>query len=143
MAHLDQHGDGAQAAQDAADAHGVGDGLAQAVFLRDFKIDNRAGFVARDLNHADGVVRAVERALAVEAGFNRRVNAERFGDAVGDDLRGAQTFVVDVVQTDGAVGEFGEAQNVAHEIFGEDGAARADKRDFYHSQTLQRLEQTN
>ena len=89
------------AADDPADAERVGDGLAQTVLLRNLEVDHSAGFVAGDLEHRDGVVGPVERGAAVERRLDDRMNAQRFGDAASDYLRGAQPLRVDVMQRDG------------------------------------------
>ena len=58
-----------------------------------------ARLVAADLDHADGVVGAVERRAAVGGRLDRRRwRAERVGHPAGDDLRGAQPLGVDVEQ---------------------------------------------
>ncbi len=131
-AHIQHHGDGAQRAHDAADAERVGDGLAQAVFLGDFEVGDGARLVPADLEHADGVVRAVEGCAPVEGGFDGGVGVQRFRDFVRDDLGRAQAFRVDVVQADGGVAEFGEAEDVADKVLREDGASGTEEDDFGH-----------
>ena len=132
VADVEEDGDGAKGAHDATDAERVGDGLAEAVFFGNLEVNDRAGFVAPDLEHADGVVRSVEGAAAVEGGLDFGLRAEKFSDFVGDDLRSAEAFGVNVHQADGRVGEFREREDVAEEIFGEDGAACAEEGDFGH-----------
>ena len=99
--HVQEDRDGAQRAHDPADAERVGDGLAQTVLLRNLEVDHGAGFVAGDLEHRDGVVRAIERGATVERRLDGRMDAQRLSDAAGDDLRGAQPLRVDVMQRDG------------------------------------------
>ena len=49
------HGNGAQSAEDAANAQRIGDGLAQAVLLGHFKVRYRAGLVQTHLNGVDHI----------------------------------------------------------------------------------------
>src|SRR5690606_11581156 len=58
--------------------------------------------------------------------------AQALADALGDDPRGGQPALVDVVQRDGAGCELREAEHVAYERLGEDRAAGADEGDLGH-----------
>ena len=60
-----QNGDRAQRAENAADPERISDGLAQAVFLGDLKIDDRAGLIKPDLDRIDDKVRAGKRCTPV------------------------------------------------------------------------------
>jgi len=131
-AHVEQHWDGAQAAEDAADAERVGDGLAQAVLLGDLEIDDGGGLVAAHLDHTDRIIGAIECAAAVGGGFDGRVPVDGLGDFIGDDLRGLQTLWIDIEQADGAIGQFREAENIIEQVTSEYGAPCADKCDFCH-----------
>ena len=124
-----QHRDGAQAPHDAADAEGVGDGLLQAVLLGDLEVDHGGGLVAAHLDHADGVVGALERLFRVGGGLDGWVDAEGLGDLACDDLGGAQAFGVDVEQHEVRVLQFRVGEDVADQVLGEHGAARADEGD--------------
>ena len=132
MAHIGHHRDGAQRAHYAADAEGVGDGLAQAVLLGNLEVGDGGGPVSTDLEHPDSVIRAVQRGAPVEGGFDGGMHIQRLGHFVRDDLRRAQALRVDVVQADGDAGEFGEAEDVAEQILREDGASSAEEGDFGH-----------
>ncbi len=131
-AHLQQHGNGAQAAHDAANAQRVGNGLAQAILLGHFKVHHRARLVACHLEHANGVVGAIQGGAAVQGGLDGGLHAQRLGDLVGHDGGSAQPLFVNVVQADGRIGQFGKCQDVANEVFGKYGAARTDEGDFGH-----------
>ena len=65
--------DRAQPAHDAADSQRVGDGLAQAVLLRNLEIDHGARLVAGDLEHGNGVVGVRQRRAAIEGCVDPRV----------------------------------------------------------------------
>ncbi len=136
MAHIQQDRDRAQAAHDAADAQRVGNRLAQAIFFGDFKVDDGARFVAAHLEHTDRVVRAIQRRPPISGHFDLGVGPQCFGGFMRHNRRGAQPFFVDVVQAQGDILLVGKAENVAHQIFGEDCAACADKGDFGHVDCL-------
>ena len=121
-AHRQQHRDGAQPADDAADAERVGDRLAQAELLRHLEVGDRARFVAADLDHVDRVVGAVERGAPVGGRRDLGRRVERVGDPAGDELRRREPFGVDVEQRDLGVGELLVPEDVAEQVAGEDGA---------------------
>ena len=131
-AHLQQHGDGAQAAHDAADAQRVGDGLAQPVALGYFEVDHGGRLVAADLDHADGVVCAVQCRAPVGGRLDGRGCLQRLGDLARHDLGGVQPLRVDVEQADRGAGQFGEAEDVAQQVLGKHRTAGADEGDFWH-----------
>jgi hypothetical protein len=131
-AYVQQHGNRAQTAHDAADAQRVGDGLPQAVALGDLEVDDRRRPIAADLEHGDDVVRPVEGAAAVGGGLEGRSRLQRGRHPPGDDLRRAQPLGVDVVQADRRTAQFGKAEDVTQQILGEDGAAGTDERDLGH-----------
>ena len=60
-----QNGNGAQRAHDAADSERIRNRLAQAVFLRNFKIDHGGRFIAAHLDGIDDEIRTSQRFLAV------------------------------------------------------------------------------
>jgi len=136
FADVEEDGDGTKSAHDAADAKRIRDGLFDAVFLWNFKIDDGAGFVAADLKHADGIVRAIEGGMTVERSFNLWLCAEELRDLVRHDLGRFEADGVNVHQTDGGVGKLGEGENVCEQVLGEDGAACADEGDFGHGVLL-------
>jgi len=136
-AHFQEDRDGAQAAHDPADAQRVGDGLAQAVFLGHFEVNDRAGPVAADLEHADDVVGAVQGAAAIRGGLDRGGRVEGFRHLVPDDLRRMQAVRVNVEQGNGRLRQLREAQDVAHQVLGKDRAACTNKGDLRHTVTPQ------
>jgi hypothetical protein len=129
---VEKHGHGAQAPHDAADAERVGDGLAQAVSLRDLEIGDGAGLVARHLDHDDDEVGARERLAPVGRRGDDGRDGERVGDLLRDDARRPEPLLVDVVKRDLAICEDIVEQDVADEVLHEDRAAGADQRDFRH-----------
>ena len=70
ITHVEQHRNRAQPAHNAADTQRIGNGLAQAVFLRNLKIHDRRGLIAADLDHRNCIIGPIQRGLAVEAGFD-------------------------------------------------------------------------
>jgi len=128
--------DGAQRPHDAADPERVGDRLAQAVLFRDFKVDDRAGVVAADLDGVDDEGRAAQGIPAV---FDPEITLDPRSplvDVVVDDgqhhLRLLEPVCVDVVQADLAVAERFGRHAVAQDIFGKNGAAGAHKGNLDH-----------
>ena len=137
-AHVEQHGNGAQTAHDAADAQRVGNGLVQAIALGNLEVGHCARFIAAHLNHADGIVRPVERLPPIQRGFDFGLCAKEIGDSVRHNFRRAQAFLVDVEQRQGGRLQFGETENIADQILGKDGAACADERNFRHGVVILR-----
>ena len=123
-----QHREGPQAAEDAADADGVADGLVQAVLLRNVEVAHRR-VVHADLDDVDDVVGTVEGPATVGGGHHLRLRARRAGGGVGDRLGGLQALGVDVVQHHAHRTEFGEREDVAEQLAGELDAACADDDD--------------
>ena len=120
---------GADAAHDAADAKGVGDGLAQAERLRHLEVGHGCRLVAADLEGDHDEVRAIERAALVGEGLDRGADPERGGDLLGNDLTVGEPVGVDVHQVDLGAGERGALQHVADDVLHEDGRAGSDERD--------------
>jgi hypothetical protein len=58
------------------------------------------------------------------------------GQFVAYHFRGTQAFFVNIVQADGAAGQFGKAENVAHKGFGKYGAAGTNEGYFWHSEIV-------
>ena len=121
---------GAQAAHDAADAERVGDGLAQAVFLRHFEIGDGAGLVAADLESNDDEIGAFQRLALVGIGLNPWPWHQASCKLAGDDLGFSQAFRIDVHQGDRRAGQRGALQDVADDVLHEHGRAGADEGDF-------------
>ena len=61
---IQHHGDGAKRAEDAANAQGVGDGLAQAVLFGHLKVRDRAGVIQAHLDGVDHIVGPAQGLLA-------------------------------------------------------------------------------
>ena len=130
------HGDGAQGAHDAADAQRIADGLAKAVLLGHFKVDNGAGIVQTHLNGVDHETGAAQGFLAV-------LHAQMLGDAGmaalglvhgGDDFKALfQPGRVDVIQGVFPILQRVRAHAVAQHVAHEDRAASAHKGDLIHT----------
>jgi hypothetical protein len=123
-----QYREGAQRAEDAADAEGVGDRLAQAVAGRDREV-GAGGLVHADLDDVDDEVGVREGRAAVEVRGDLRFGAAYLGDVPGRALRRREPFRVDVVQRDPGVGEFGEGEQVGEQALREHHTAGADEGD--------------
>ena len=57
------HGRGTQGTEYAADAEGIGDGLAQAILFRYFEVSHGTGLIAADLNSVYNIVASLSAAL--------------------------------------------------------------------------------
>ena len=88
FADVEKDGDGAQSAHDASDAERISDGLFDPIFFGNLKVDDGAGFIAANLEHADGIVCAIEGGAAVERGFDLRFGTEEICNFVCHDLGG-------------------------------------------------------
>ena len=121
----------AQRPEDAADAQGVADRLAQAVGGGDLEVE-QGGRVAADLDHVDHVVGAVQRPAAVEMGLDARLGAEHAGRVAGHRLGDGQPVGVDVVKRDLAVAQLGEREDVSQQVLGELDASRTHEDDSWH-----------
>ncbi len=129
-----QQREGAQRAEDAADAEGVADGLAQPVAGRDLEVGT-GGLPHADLDDVDDEVRVGERRAPLGVGGDPGPGAVAVppGALVRDELggaaRGVEPFGVDVVQGDVRAAQLGEGQQVGQEPLREHDAARADEGD--------------
>ena len=130
MTEIEQHRDRAQTTHDAADAQGVGNGLAQTILLGDLKIDHRARLVATDLEHGDHIVGPIHRFAPIGRRLDGRVGIQGFVDLVGHNRRSAQPLGVDVEEAEGAILQFGIAEDITHQILGKDGTTGTDKGNF-------------
>ena len=131
--------DGPQRAEDAADAQGVGDGLAQAVLLGHFEVRDGAGVVEPDLDGVDHVVGAAQGVLPVlhaEVGLDPGLVAAVAVEVFQHEAGVLQALGVDVVQGDGALGQGRGHHGVSQDVLGEHGAARPHKGDLRHSAFL-------
>ena len=129
-------GNGTQSAEDTADAQRVSDGLTQAVFLGNLKINDGTGLVQADLNGVYNEVCAAQRFLAV-------FYAQIFGDLGtvliditverGDhDVGLLQTLGINVVQRHLKVAQSLGKHGIAQNVFSEYGAASTHKRNLSH-----------
>ncbi|HZP82196.1 MAG TPA: hypothetical protein VFB21_11195 [Chthonomonadaceae bacterium] len=71
----------------------------------------------------------VEGELGGGVGGDAGVGVEGLGDFAGDDLGGGEALRVSVPEGERAVGEFGEGEDVAEEVFGEGGASGSEEGD--------------
>jgi hypothetical protein len=128
----EDHRDGAQATQDAADIDGVVDRVLQAVAGRDVEVEvGRPG-----ASHLDGVhheIRAGQGGAAVEVAADRRAGAERLRAPAGHAHRGLEPFAVDVVEDQLGVAQLGVREEVPEQVAGELDAPRADQDDAGHA----------
>jgi len=116
---------GSQAAHDAADAERVGDGLAQAVFLRHFEVGHGARLVAADLKGDDDEVRTDQRLALVGIGLGPCFHAERRDQLVDDDSAFFQPLRIDVHQRDCCSRQGRSLQHVADNVLHEHRRASA------------------
>ena len=136
---VNQDGYRAQRAHDAADAQGIGNGLTQAVFFGDLEVNDRRGFVAANLNHADDIVGAGQCSAAIGGDFDSRIDPKCLDDMLRHLLRLFQTSRIDIHQTDGGVRQFRITPDIAHQVFGKNGAAGADECHFGHARFLSNI----
>ena len=129
LGEIEQHGDGAQGPENAADPQRVGDGLPQTEGFRHLEIGNCAGPIAPHLDHVEHIIRLVQRLPDILGGQHLGRHRQGIADAAGDDVRDAQPLRIYIVQPYLAAGECGVQQDVAEQVFGEHGAARPQKRD--------------
>ena len=128
---LHHEGNRPQAAEDAADADGVGDGLLQAVFFRNVELRN-GRLRAADQHHVDDEVGAGERGAAAGMLLDAASGAELLRGPACHHAGGLEAFGVDVVQRDDNVAQLGIIEDVRQQVPGEDHAAGADHRDPGH-----------
>ena len=129
-------GNGAQGAHDAPDAQGVADGLAQAVLLGDFKVDDGAGLVEAHLDgvyHKLGAPQGLLAVLHAQIGFQ---HSPALVDILVDGGQNAvalvQPLAVNVIQGNLAFPQGGGAHHVAQHVAGKHRAAGAHKSNFQH-----------
>ena len=126
---LEKRGHGTQVPEDAPHADGVGDGLVQAVRLRDRHI-GPVGFVrVADGEGGDDVVGAFEGSLAVGGDGQARTNTEVTDHPGGEGTDQVKTPLINVHQRDIAIGKFGPRQHVGDQASGEGGTTGAKEGD--------------
>src|SRR5918994_1469588 len=108
---VEHEGDGTQTAEDAADAHRVGDRLLEAVLLGDLEVE-QGGLVHPYLDHVHDEVCSFECPPPVEIFLNTRIGVELIRGPAGHHASGLQALGVYVVQGDGGSVQLGEAQGV-------------------------------
>jgi hypothetical protein len=135
LADPEQHGDRAQRAEDPADAERVADRLAQPVAGGQLEVEHRR-LVHADLDHVDGEVGAVERRPPLRVGGDARPRPELLVEPVRQRGGGLQPLGVDVVQRELEPAQVLVGEEVAEQLTGERGAARADEGHFGHSAAL-------
>ena len=75
---------------------------------------------------------AVERAAAVRGHLDRRFCAKEVGNDVRHTLGRGEAIRIDVKQGDGGIAQLRIAENIAHQVLGEDSTTGADKGYFGH-----------
>ena len=136
---VQHHRDGAQGAEHAAHAQRIGDGLAQAVLLRNLEVSDGAGIVAADLDGVDDVVRAAQRRLAVldaQILLDLGLGAVVAVDGLEHHLGLVQTGLVNIVQRNGALRQRGGHHAVAQNVLREHRGTGAHESDFRHGKLL-------
>ena len=129
------HGNGAQGAEDAADAQGVGDGLTQAVLLGHIKVRHSAGLVQAHLNGVDYIVGAAQGLLAVfhaQIGLDGGLVAQVLVDGVQHALAVVHAVCVDIVEGDFAVFHNRGRHAVAQHVLGKHAGAGAHECNLRH-----------
>jgi hypothetical protein len=107
--------------------------------LRDLEVRDGRGLVAADLEAHDDEVGAVERPALVREGLDAGLAAQRLGELADHNGRLLQALGVDVHEADRGAAQRLAVQDVARDVLGEHGAARADERDGRHGLSLRSL----
>ena len=136
---VQHHRDGAQGAEDAADAQGIGDGLAKAVALGHLKVDDRAGLIAAHLDGVDHIIGAAQGILALlhaQIGLDFGLAAVVAVDGLQHQFGLIQPLSVNIVQRDGGILQSRGHHTVAQHVFGKNRAASTHKGNFRHGNLL-------
>ena len=117
---------GTQGTHDTADTQGIADGLAQAVFLGHFKVDNGTGVVQTNLNGVNNKVGTAQRLFTV---FNAQVALDLAIAALGlshgfqNHAALFQALCIDIIQGKNAVAQHFAAHSIADNVTGKYGTA--------------------
>lgn len=128
-ADIKEHRNGPESPEDPPDPEGVGDRLAQPVFLRDFKVDHGARLVTGDLDHVDHVIGFVEGLNSVCGRRDLGLHAESVGHPAGDEFTILQSPLIDIHQGQMSVSKFGKAEDIPDQVLGKNSAPRTDEGD--------------
>ena len=130
-------GDGPQAAHDAADAKGVGDGLAQAVLFGDLEIDDGAGLISA---HLDGVYHKICTAQCFLAVFHTQIVPDHSPLPIDIAVNGGedpmaflQAGRINIIKCNLYIVKSFAKHGVSQHIFGKNGASGAHKGYFHFS----------
>ena len=130
-----QHVNGAQTAENSADAEGVGNGLAQTVLFRYLEIYDGAGVVKSHLNgvyNEIGIAQSVLAVLDAEEFANESASVVIFFvQRIHHHVGLLESVAVNIVERDLAFAERGSQKNVTEHVFTEYGAACTHKGDFH------------
>ncbi len=128
---LEQRRDGTQGPEDAPDAQCVRHRLPHGVAPGDLEVEPQS-LVPADPDHADHVIRPVERRPPVEIRLDRGGHTKRPRGPSCDGRRGFEAFGAGVVQRDRGPGEVLEAEDVGQQLLGELDAAGPVEHDLRH-----------
>ena len=102
VAQIDEHGDGAQGAKDAARPQRVAHALLHAVALRDLDVEG-VGLQAALLEGGDDVIGVGYRFAPIKRGLHLRLEPASVDDGLHQALGLFQALGIDIHQGDGAV----------------------------------------
>ncbi len=131
VAQVEQHGDGAQRAEDAARPQRIADALFDTKLARDVDVEF-VGVEPALLKGRHDIVGAGHGFGAVGCRNDPGVELALVDHRLHDGARLPQATGIDVHERDRALLQRGRQQDVAAQIAGEDEAARPDKGDFWH-----------
>jgi hypothetical protein len=127
----EQRRDRAEGPEDTPDAEGVRHRLPHAVPPGDLEVEPQA-LVPADPDHADHVIRSLERRPAVQIRLDRGRRTQCARGPSRDGRRGFEASGVGVEQRDRGPGQLPETEDVGQQLLGELGAARPVEHDLRH-----------
>ena len=139
MGEVHHHRDGAQRPEDAADAQGVGDSLAQAVLFRHLKVGDGAGLVQAHLDGVDHVIGPAQGGFAVlhaAVFLDAGAVAQVVVDGGEHQVAFLQPLGINVVQGDGALRQRGGYHAVPQHILGKHRGTGAHEGNLRHTVSL-------